>query len=354
MSTNKSTGKKKRFALVALAACVFLCGTPCLADDDAYPHITTLEKAILGKAYPADDLTARLARMEVKAFGKASTDSDLSQRTDDLEDYSQKTLHQKPFGAGSAYDVEQREAAGETIPDAAGAAPSSPPTEYPHITSLEKSILDQTFPGQPLPDRLARMEEKAFGKASSGQDLSDRTDALEGYAQKTLHKKAFAQEQKQEAAAYGGVPVDGAASGGGSAGGNGQSKLLNFVGNSLLGMAGGALMPGFGGVRMRPRMPQDGGQAQAQPAVEVRPDDPAVSGAEPPPVGAKMQTQVGWCEVQLFGHTFPAMHLPDRLKQINTELNYAPGKSPIALMDDVGGLIKAVQAKKKGAPRPTM
>jgi len=358
----------KSLTLIALSSSLLWGGQAVFAPigasaaDDAYPHITTLEKAILGgTTYTGETLTSRLSRMEAKAFGKASTDPDLSQRTDDLEDYSQKTLHQRPFGAGSAWDVEQQEKAG-TLPvqyadqqgdsgsdsSSAGGAAAGPATEYPHITSLEKSILEQTYPGQPLPDRLARMETKAFGSPATGKDLSDRTDALEDYAQKKLHKTAFAKEQRIEAEANGGVAVDGSggSSSGGSTSGGGHPKLMNFVGNSLLGMAGGALMPGFGGVRMRPRMASNSQPKQAEPPVEPRPDDPAVNAAVPPPAGSKMLTQVGWCEVQLFGHTFSSQHLTGRLAQLNKELNYDPAKTPLALMDDMPGLIKSVQARK--------
>jgi hypothetical protein len=366
---------------------------------DTYPHITTLEKAILGQTYIGQGLTARLARMEAKAFGKASTDPDLSQRTDALEDYSQKTLHQRPFGAGSAAETDETDGAGGGNASAlspanrgggnyAGAVNESNSagnaggggggadgaelqplqTEYPHINSLEKEILGQTYPGQPLPDRLIRMETKAFGKASTIDDYSERTDALEAYAQKKLHSKPFVQEQKQEAVAMGGGPGQ---SGGGSSGASsGQSKLLNFVGNSLLTMAGvgrmgmpmmggnpafgngmgGGIMPGFGGVRVRPK--QAAGQQPTEQPVVPHPEDPSVNDPTPPPAEAKMLTKVGWCEVQTFGHTFPSLHLPARLQQLSKELNYAPNKTALELMDDVGGLIKAVQARKQGGRSP--
>jgi len=383
---NSTTDAQTRRGYISSAAL-----PPSASQTDAYPHIGALEKAILGQTYVGQTLTQRLARMETKAFGKVSTDPDLSQRTDNLEDYSQKTLHQKAWGAGSAADLEEREAAGGSESAVAGGGassagagagnsassdgadggePQSPPTEYPHITNLEKEILGQTYPGQPLPDRIARMETKAFGKASTIQDYSERTDALEAYAQKKLHAKPFVQEQRQQAEAAGGTAVGG--NGGGQSGGqsSAQSKIFSIVGNSLLSMAGvgrmgmagpmgmmggnpvfgqgmgGGMMPGFGGVRMRQKQQQDTQTSPTQ--QEAHPDDPAVNAATPPPTDAKMLTKVGWCEVQLFGHTFSNLHLPDRLKQLNQELNYAPGKSAIQLMDDAGGLIKAVQARKQG------
>ena len=385
------------FTVVLIAAVHFICGLPVLADDNVaqppeesssgapataggaaekYPHIGNLEQAILGKTYPAQSLAQRLSRMEVKVFSKASTDADLSLRTDNLEDYAQKTLHQKAWGAGSAYDVEQAEATGQSNNGASNGSSNGSSndagaggadmqaavttTQYPHITNLETEILGQTYISESLNDRLTRMEIKAYGSKSSSQDYSDRTDALENYATKKLHKRPFVQEQKQEAASAGG----GSSSGGPVAT---QNKLLNFVGNSLLSMAGvgriggpvmggnpgmnqgmgGGMMPGFSGVRMRPRSSQPGqGQAAEQP-IDQHPEDPSVHDASPPTAEAKMLTKVGWCEVQVFGHTSPNLHLGVRLQQLNKELNFAPGKTALELMDSVGGLIKAVVARQK-------
>lgn len=336
MNLFKSKSKSK-YAF-ALSACLFL-GLPSLAQDDNYPHISALEQAILGKTYANDDLAARISRMESKAFGKASASNDLSQRTDDLEDYSQKTLHNKPFEVNN--DQTQYAASGDTQ---SSDLDQSAPTKYPHVDSLEKSILQQTYQSDELPARLDRLEMKAFGKTSDNQALVDRTDALEGYVEKTLHKQSFAQEQKQEAAAYGGVPVDAAAA---AAGGSRKANFMSMAASNLLSIASSSMLPGFGGINMIPRSAVQGASPPASDAPPEIQDDPAINASTPPPAGAKMQTQVGWCEMQLFGHTFHSMHLYDRLKQLSSDLNYSPGKKPMELMDDMPGLIKAVVAKKQ-------
>lgn len=64
-----------------------------------YPHVTALEKEILGETHTGDQLADRLSRLENKAFGKPSNGQDLSDRTDALENYAEKKLHMKPFGA---------------------------------------------------------------------------------------------------------------------------------------------------------------------------------------------------------------------------------------------------------------
>lgn len=344
---------------------------------DNYPHITDLEKTILGQPYLRDKLQSRIARMEVKAFGKASASDDLSARTDALESYAETKLN-KPrvpdAEAVQAAEEAQAEAAARAALAADGGTGSgaatavSAPGDYPRVTYLEQNILGKSYAGQPLADRLSRMEVTAFGSASNG-DLSDRTDALEKYMEKKLHKKAFQQEQRQEAAATGGNT---SAAGGSSSGFGG--KLLNIVGNSLLGLAGVNNMPsggyapgafpglggpglgfspggmGMGGGRRRQMMQQQQ-QAPRQPEAPVRQDDPAVNDRNPPPDSARFITKVGWCEVWTFGHTFPTMHLSARLRQLNDEMRVDKSNNAMALMDDINPLIKAVAARiKSGQP----
>lgn len=307
---------------------------------NTYPHVTDLENAILGQSYVKDTLSVRLGRMEVKAFGAASKDPDLSQRTDALTQYADQKLGKKTVYASESDSY-------ESVPSDAGNSAdggsqssnqaSVQQSDYPHVTALEVAILaGESFPKEPIADRLSRMETKAFGKPSSGLDLSDRTDALEAYAEKTLHVKPMGQ-QSQDSAGVGAADFsDGAARQG-----SGRSKaLLAAVGSSLLGMA----VPGFAGVRMRPR------QAEEQPEQPVeRQEDPLVHAATPPPAGTKMITQVGWCEVQVFGRTFANLHLAKRLEQLNSELKFDTKKTGFELMDDVPTIVKMVQARKPGA-----
>lgn len=295
-----------------------------------YPRITTLEKEILGQSFVGQPLMSRLSRMETKAFGKPSGSNDLGQRTDSLENYAETKLHIKP--------VEEADGQETTI---SNTQVNSEPTDYPRITALEKAILGQGFVGQPLADRLSRMESKAFGSPSKSDDLSQRTDNLERYAETKLHKKPVDHADRKETATS-------------EQGSMMKKQIIAAVGNTLLGVAGlggmGGVMPGmtigprFGGGRMRSG--QSNSQQQPTPTPEVHPEDPMVHSANPPPTGAKLITKVGWCEVQVFGHTFPDMHLAERLGQLNTELMFEPGKSGIVLMDDINALIKAVQANK--------
>ncbi len=314
--------------------------------SDTYPHITALENAILGQTFPEQPLAERLGRMEKKAFGGASANHDLSERTDALDDYTEKQLHKNLLQANM--DVETT--------NYAESQPSPSQEDYPHVTSLEQAILGQTFTGQSLTDRLSRMEIKAFGSASANPDLSERTDALEIYAEKKLHKQPSTPAQSDAATVN--------PQGGG---------LLSKFGQALLGMTGvggpgiggigmgpgGMMAPGmgFGGggmgyggmARGRRQAAQQQQQTPEAPPVKHQ-EDPAIYQATPPDPSARLIVKVGWCEVKMFGHTFPNMHLPERLGQLNHELNLEPGKSDIQLMDDIGVMIKAVQSHKQSVP----
>lgn len=310
------------------------------AVQDTYPHVTELESYILGQTYIGDSLQTRVGRMEKKAFGAASTDPDLSARTDALTDYADQKLGKKTPVAtdNSSYQTSDN------------SAPSSDetPGNYPHITALEKGILGTAYPQDALPARLARMESKAFGAPSTDVDLCNRTDALDTYVEKKLHKKSFDKQQADQAASEGKVSAAGGA--GGGAAGKGKA-LLNFVGNQLLGMV--IPIPGvgqFGGVRMRPASDNRVPQEQAgQP-----PEDPAIFSPTPPPADAHMITQVGWSEMRVFGHTSPQLHLVERLEQLNGELNYAPKQKGTELMDDVPKLIQIVAARQRLQPQASL
>lgn len=110
---------------------------------------------------------------------------------------------------------------------------------YPRVTAIEQTILGQTFPYEPLPTRLERMERKAFSKASDSDDLSARTDALYDYAEKTLHKNPFKAEYSSEAAADqrldGGDSDDGSGAGGGATGSTSDYPHVTALEKEILG-----------------------------------------------------------------------------------------------------------------------
>jgi hypothetical protein len=310
-----------------------------------------------------DDLQTRVERLEKQIYGDPLTGS-LADRIKRMAatlppppeaDPSEMQNAKNPLADQQAVSNNNRTPAVESEGDDGSDAqnPSEPRETYPRVTSLESLILGQTYPTQSLALRLGRMETKAFGGASDTADLSQRTDALEQYADRTLHKKPLGLEQNRDRNS------DSARESGSPTRSSGQSampkQLMALAGSSLLAVASSALgvpafVPALAGAGMRAPSNNSGSQQQANDQQgDAPPEDPAIFAAEPPPASARLQTKVGWCEVQLFGRTFSYMHLKERLRQLSRELNVAVDQSDLELMDDAGSFIKAVQQRKRTA-----
>ncbi|MBX9668662.1 MAG: hypothetical protein K2X93_13635 [Candidatus Obscuribacterales bacterium] len=256
------------------------------------------------------------------------------------------------------------------------------PDSYPRVAAMENALLGQSYSSDELDARLARLENKAFGKTSAQADLSDRTDELQQYVEKKLKRKLLQEDPdfrtKSDDASEPGQQPDNASNGSqqandacasqqpndyetpDAAGGGGERSqggspnrarsVGTMIGTTLLNVAGLGV-PGFGGVRVRNRadLPQQE-QAAIQANQHQEPqEEAAVFEKEAPPATAKLLTKVGWCEMQVWNRTFPSMHLPQRLAQLNEEIKFAPGKTGVALMDCSAAMIEA--ASRHQAPR---
>lgn len=321
--------------------------------QDNYPRITAMEATILGKAY-ADALTTRLARLEIKAFGKATDKAALSDRTDKLEGYVEETYHKQLFVPAPGYQG----ADDDQVTDGSSVMPASATGggSYPRVTALEQAIVGQIHEGDQLKDRLSRMELSAFTKDAPDAALGDRTDALEDYAEKKLHKKILGQSSttKDNPDSGGNAAASGGAGGGGG--------ILAKMGSALLGLPQGGsggpsfFSPGFGpfaGVRVRPRNPNPDGASAEQPVPSSHlfspADEATIKAATAPPPAARTPVKVAWCEQRVFGHISTQKHLPERLDLLNMELNFAPGKNSTQLMDDIDNLVK-LAARRPPSP----
>lgn len=204
----------------------------------------------------------------------------------------------------------------------------SNPGNYPHINNLEKEILGATYESQTLPARLSRLETKAFGSPTDSGNFSARTDRLEDYAVRVLHNKPFAVNPDIDKTYV--IPAR-------------RSYSMQSQGFSQL-----PLQHFFSPTRMSPDFAAAENEiANQTPQVQTIADDPIVLQKDPPPAGTRMITQVGWCEMQLFGHTCPNMHLSDRLRQLNDNTHAVSGKqSDMQLMDDLSPIIKVVLSRR--------
>jgi TolA-binding protein len=149
--------------------------------------LSALEEKLFERTYKTDDVDTRLKRLEESILGEAQKGSPQDRLT-----YLQNAINSNEVTAGDK-GGSSNHAAQSTSQTTAAAAPSATPAtsypafdfgSYPRVTQLEQQILGTTYPKDALPDRLARLETKAFGKPSVSSDLSLRTDNLDQYAQR--------------------------------------------------------------------------------------------------------------------------------------------------------------------------
>ncbi|HEY9713362.1 MAG TPA: hypothetical protein V6C72_07820, partial [Chroococcales cyanobacterium] len=142
------------------------------ADSSKYPAVTAMEQRMLGKSFEKEPLDKRLGRLEIKQFGKASTSTDLSDRTDRLRQATGVDVaKQQPSGSEWAEDDDIM-------------IPSAPPVARNRGGSGNyglpySSREDQkTFSGRDIGADLNR----AFGRSSPGSSgrLASRTPSGAG------------------------------------------------------------------------------------------------------------------------------------------------------------------------------
>lgn len=85
------------------------------------------------------------------------------------------------------------------IEDSVQANEQKEPNNYPRISHIEQVLTGETFNGEKIKDRLARLEDIAFGEPSREKDLCIRTDRLENYIKGNLDALTLNEVTAQEA-----------------------------------------------------------------------------------------------------------------------------------------------------------
>jgi len=156
-----------------------------------YPQVTQLEQELLGKTYVTEPIVNRLSRLEVKAFGQSSSDSDLSARTDRLTTYAerhdlynehQSSRNQQLFPSQQIIpmtDPSQFSAVGEN---------THPPVDWqatgvePRIASMEQAVFGHTHTStkKTLAERVQHLEKRLvpYEHNLAQKDLPTRVDNL--------------------------------------------------------------------------------------------------------------------------------------------------------------------------------
>jgi hypothetical protein len=142
--------------------------------------IAQLEEKLYEHKYPAETDEARLARIEKFVFGAAQSGTN-AERLARLQ--SSITTTATDVSADKAPQI-----AGQNKPiaapsDAVTSTPAFDSANYPRVTELEHDMLNTTYVHETLPQRLSRLETKAFGNPSKSNDLCARVDDLDEYAE---------------------------------------------------------------------------------------------------------------------------------------------------------------------------
>lgn len=315
-------------------------------------------------AAKASALSGQIGAYELKYFDRTFSGDDAS-RLDRLDNFIFGAVTPLPPQARLAHILASVGAAAPAAPPASSSSSSSSsipavasaknnstprpaaqpadqsPGHYPRVTALEGAILGQTYESQPIADRLARMETKAFGAPSHSDDLSERTDQLDRYAQVRLHVKP------QAALAINPAMTDRQ-----NGGQNGQStpRLDNsnpFV-RGLRSLAN-ELEPNSIAARSAdlptaPYVEEDPAEVAHKKMIEQQLADankPTV-----PSTHERTLSRVAWCEKQLFGQSYPEMHLLPRLHKLNAELFPHDKEKDIQLMDRIDIIVREVVLRK--------
>lgn len=314
-------------------------------DVTAGGQLRLLELKYFEHTFDSENTEERVERIEKLVRGEAGQ-GDLTARVKSIvatlvaEGQSLTPFSPSPVTATgpTTAPASQKNASSNTAnvlqPNNSNSTAGSDRGSYPHVTNLEKEILKKTYEGEPLNERLIRLEIAAFGQSSSGNDYGGRTDKLEEYAELVLHDKPFAVNPDIEKPYI--IPAS-------------QPRQSYPVG-SIQGAENYAVQhffaPAhrFGGDFSSPALdtPTDNPVTGAAPL-----DDPEIYQQNPPSPGTRMLTRVAWCEQQLFGHTCPQMHLTRRLRQLNDLVHAVPStQTDLDLMDDMDPIENAVLARR--------
>ena len=151
----------------------------------------SLETHFFEHTYVADSPEDRVTRLEKMVFGEAKS-GDTATRIADLQkvvkssetDLTAQSTTSNTSGQGTAGSAAPKKSAAPAKSD--DDDPALAGTDYPRVDMLEEVIFGQEYKSMSLKKRLVQLETKVFGRPSTDDDLSARTDALEMHWQKTL------------------------------------------------------------------------------------------------------------------------------------------------------------------------
>lgn len=141
-------------------------GTAVLAQDAITKSVADLETRFFSRQYVNDPLEKRLERLELMVFGA-------TQGGENGERYARL----KKAVADRAKE-QQSAPTGAKSPSPTAAAGAGAGSQYPAVKALEMRAFKKSYVGEPLDQRLSRLEKKVFGAPSPAMAYADRVDRL--------------------------------------------------------------------------------------------------------------------------------------------------------------------------------
>lgn len=167
--------KRKNFFCFSLSLIVGMSGftsRPAAAEPDSTTggvteQLNNFEKKFFYQTYQHDPIEKRLQRLELLFFGATQGGTNLERWARVKEAIAERARQESGQGA-SAHGTPQSKQ---------DLAPSQQ-AKYPVVATLENKICKQTFPNEPVDQRLSRLETKVFGQPAPGIPLADRVERL--------------------------------------------------------------------------------------------------------------------------------------------------------------------------------
>ncbi len=174
-SSRRFSSRSIAFGL-GLCVSIGLCG-PALAQVDgdrpSNADFEKLETQMFSRQYPNDPPEKRIERLELLVFG-ATQGGSMTERWASIS----KAMKDRQNPEATVVQPKNSQS------PSASSGPSAVPLKgnYPAVDSLEWKVLKKTFRGEPIAQRLSRLETKLLGQANPGMALFDRVERLKKIA----------------------------------------------------------------------------------------------------------------------------------------------------------------------------
>jgi hypothetical protein len=139
-----------------------------------------LEIKFFSHQYDRETPAERLDRLERLVFGSVQSGS-IEERVAKISK-TVDTAAPESQSLSSKYTAPKVERQLPSQPETAAGVRDNSSSDYPRVSELERSLLGRTYVGEPVRQRLSRLETKAYGAPSRVDDLAIRVDKLSSYA----------------------------------------------------------------------------------------------------------------------------------------------------------------------------